>query len=64
MMRSTPAVLLTMLIACAAPQAGAQPAAPQSTLSFNLGAVSDYRFRGISQSRIRRILVNPAEHGV
>lgn len=27
-------------------------AAPESTLSFNVGAVSDYRYRGISQSRL------------
>ena len=28
------------------------PAAPESTLSFNVGATSDYRYRGISQSRL------------
>ena len=28
------------------------PAAPESTLAFNVGGVSDYRYRGISQSRL------------
>jgi uncharacterized protein (TIGR02001 family) len=31
----------------------AQTAAPESTLSFNAGVVSDYRYRGISQSRLK-----------
>ena len=33
--------------------AQAQAAAPESSLSFNVGAVSDYRYRGISQSRLK-----------
>lgn len=32
--------------------AQAQSAAPESTLAFNAGVVSDYRYRGISQSRL------------
>lgn len=31
----------------------AQAAEPESTLSFNAGVVSDYRYRGISQSRLK-----------
>jgi uncharacterized protein (TIGR02001 family) len=34
-------------------QAQTAPAAPESTLSFNVGVVSDYRYRGISQSRLK-----------
>ena len=30
----------------------AQAAEPESSLSFNAGVVSDYRYRGISQSRL------------
>lgn len=33
--------------------APAAPAAPASSLSFNIGVVSDYRYRGISQSRLQ-----------
>ena len=36
--------------------AQAQAAAPESSLSFNVGAVSDYRYRGISQSRLQPAL--------
>ncbi len=36
--------------------AQAQAAAPESSLSFNVGAVSDYRYRGISQSRLKPAL--------
>jgi uncharacterized protein (TIGR02001 family) len=36
----------------AAPEAAAAPAAtPEHSVSFNVGATSDYRYRGISQSR-------------
>lgn len=35
-----------------APLAQAQSAAPESSLSFNAGVVSEYRYRGISQSRL------------
>ena len=36
----------------------AAPAAPESSLAFNAGVVTDYRYRGISQSRL-----NPALQG-
>ena len=29
------------------------PAEPESTLAFNVGAVSEYRYRGISQTRLQ-----------
>ncbi len=34
----------------------AQAAEPESTLAFNAGVVSDYRYRGISQSRLESAL--------
>jgi uncharacterized protein (TIGR02001 family) len=37
----------------AAPAAPAAAAAPENTLSFNVGVVTDYRYRGISQSRLK-----------
>ena len=37
-------------------QAQTAPAAPESTLSFNVGVTSDYRYRGISQSRLQPAL--------
>jgi uncharacterized protein (TIGR02001 family) len=37
-------------------QAQTAPAEPVSTLSYNVGAVSDYRYRGISQSRLQPAL--------
>ncbi|MBM3363639.1 MAG: hypothetical protein FJY42_13450, partial [Betaproteobacteria bacterium] len=40
----------TMLASSAAM---AQAAVPESSLSFNAGVVSDYRYRGISQSRLK-----------
>ncbi|MFM2263254.1 MAG: hypothetical protein RI959_1930 [Pseudomonadota bacterium] len=36
--------------------AQAQAAAPESSLSFNVGVTSDYRYRGISQSRLQPAL--------
>jgi uncharacterized protein (TIGR02001 family) len=37
-------------------QAQTAAAAPESTLSYNVGVVSDYRYRGISQSRLQPAL--------
>lgn len=45
-LHASPALLL-LLAALAAPTSAS------ADLSFNLGAVSDYRFRGLSQSRLR-----------
>lgn len=53
--------LLSLLALCGA--ASAQTAAPEPdyTLSFNVGAVSDYRYRGISQSRLKPALQGGAD---
>jgi uncharacterized protein (TIGR02001 family) len=37
-------------------QAAAPAPEPESTLAFNVGAVTDYRYRGISQSRLKPAL--------
>jgi uncharacterized protein (TIGR02001 family) len=57
-MKAQLAVLLTTLAASGAALGQAQPAAPAPdyTLSFNVGAVTDYRYRGISQSRLKPAL--------
>lgn len=51
-------VVSTLIAAAIASVAQAQtaPAAPESTLAFNAGVVSDYRYRGISQSRLQPAL--------
>ena len=41
---------------CGVAQAQSAPAEPESTLAFNAGAVSEYRYRGISQSRLQPAL--------
>jgi len=48
-------VLATALVGTAA-MAQTAPAAPESTLSFNIGAVSDYRFRSVSQTSFKPAL--------
>lgn len=53
------AALTFTLLACGAATAQtAQPTTPEpeSTLSFNAGVVSDYRYRGISQTRLEPAL--------
>jgi uncharacterized protein (TIGR02001 family) len=45
-------VALTLSAAAGAMAQTAAPAEPVSSLSFNVGAVTDYRYRGISQSRL------------
>jgi uncharacterized protein (TIGR02001 family) len=55
-MKAKLAVLLSTLVASGAVMAqAAAPAAaqPEYTLSFNVGGVTDYRYRGISQSRLK-----------
>jgi len=44
-------VALTLSAAAGAMAQTAAPAEPESTLAYNIGAVSDYRYRGISQTR-------------
>lgn len=47
-----------------APAPAAAPApAPADPLSFNVGAVSEYRYRGISQSRLKPALQGGADYG-
>jgi len=58
------AVLLSALAASGAGMAQTAAAAapePDYTLSFNIGAVTDYRYRGISQSRLRPALQGGAD---
>ena len=46
--------LIALALGCVSGLAQAQAAAaPESSLSFNVSAVSDYRYRGISQSRLK-----------
>ncbi len=49
-MKKTALSLITLALASGAAMAQTAPAAPESTLSFNAGVVTDYRYRGISQS--------------
>ncbi len=42
--------------------APAAPAEPESTLSFNVGGVNEYRYRGISQSRLDPALQGGADY--
>ncbi|NJS36102.1 MAG: hypothetical protein HC765_06135 [Brachymonas sp.] len=42
-----------LLLAASAAFAQAKPAEPDYSLSFNVGATTDYRFRGLSQSRLK-----------
>jgi uncharacterized protein (TIGR02001 family) len=44
--------LMALALVSGAAMAQTPAAEPESTLSFNVGAVSEYRYRGISQSRL------------
>jgi uncharacterized protein (TIGR02001 family) len=55
---STAAILLTV---ASAAFAQAKPPEPDYTLSYNIGATSDYRYRGISQSRLKPALQGGAD---
>ena len=44
-------VLLALLATSSAAFAQTAPAAPESTLAYNVGVVSEYRYRGIAQTR-------------
>ena len=52
-MKLSPSLLALALSAAALPVFADEPADP---LSFNIGAVSEYRYRGISQSRLKPAL--------
>ena len=45
--------LIALALGSVSGLAQAQAAAPASSLSFNVGVTSDYRYRGISQSRLQ-----------
>lgn len=57
-------ILVPTLIAAAIGSltAVAHAAEPESTLAFNAGVVSDYRYRGISQSRLQPALQGGADY--
>lgn len=46
-------IALAIVSLASVAQAQAAPAAPESTLSYNVGVTTDYRYRGISQSRLQ-----------
>ena len=48
--------LIALTLGSVSGLAQAQAVAPESSLSFNVGAVSDYRYRGLSQSRLQPAL--------
>jgi uncharacterized protein (TIGR02001 family) len=52
-MKSKALVLLSSLVFAGSAFAQAKAPEPEYTLSFNVGAVTDYRYRGISQSRLK-----------
>ena len=55
------AVLLSTLVASGAVLAQAKAPEPDYTLSYNVGVVTDYRYRGISQSRLKPALQGGAD---
>ncbi len=57
-LKARSAVLLSTMLASAAAMAQTKAPEPDYTLSYNVGAVSDYRFRGIAQTS-----TNPALQG-
>jgi uncharacterized protein (TIGR02001 family) len=59
-MKSKALVLLSSLVLSGAALAQAK-AEPDYTLSFNVGAVTDYRYRGISQTRLKPALQGGAD---
>ena len=62
-MKAKLAVLLATLASGAVMAQAPQPAAPEPdyTFSFNVGAVTDYRYRGISQTRLKPALQGGAD---
>jgi len=58
----SPLLLAMSLASASSAMAQTAPAAPESSLSFNVGAVSDYRYRGISQSRLDPALQGGADY--
>ena len=60
-MKSKLVVLASSLVASGALMAQTKAPEPDYTLSFNVGAVTDYRYRGISQSRLKPALQGGAD---
>ena len=58
----TPLMLAMSLAAAGSAFAQAAPAEPESSLSFNVGGVNEYRYRGISQSRLDPALQGGADY--
>ncbi|KQV96670.1 TorF family putative porin [Pelomonas sp. Root1237] len=55
-MKLSPSLLVLALAAAALPAFADEPAPAPDPLSFNVGVVSEYRYRGISQSRLKPAL--------
>ncbi len=60
-MKSQALVLLSSLVFAGSAFAQAKAPEPEYTLSFNVGAVTDYRYRGISQTRLKPALQGGAD---
>ncbi len=58
----SPLMLAMAFASAGSAMAQTAPAAPESTLSFNVGAVSEYRYRGLSQSRLDPALQGGADY--
>ncbi|MBA2673243.1 TorF family putative porin [Ramlibacter sp.] len=56
MTSTSTAVLLAALGLCGSAMAQTKAPEPDYTLSYNVGAVTDYRYRGISQTRLKPAL--------
>ncbi len=55
-------IAATAIAVCAAGIVQAEEKKPDNETSFNIGAVTDYRFRGLSQSRLRPALQGGADY--
>ncbi len=59
---SQAAALTLALAAMGAPTAYAADAAPENTVTFNAAVTTDYRYRGLSQSRLKPALQGGADY--
>jgi uncharacterized protein (TIGR02001 family) len=55
-------IVLAAALAAVLPLHAEEAAAPEQALSFNVAAVSDYRYRGISQTRLQPALQGGADY--
>lgn len=60
-MKLSPSLLVLAMSAVVLPAFADEPA-PADSLSFNVGAVSEYRYRGISQSRLKPAVQGGADY--